>query len=263
MLRKLLKQEAKSQGKTIFGMYGVLAAATLLVVALFWISKAVAGPMQTIFLFGCVVYAMTVIVVFIVNFVYLCFHFYQSMYSQQGYLTHTLPVKTTQILHVKMIVSFGYLFMTGIFAILSFFVIGIVSDGTSVSTMFTAMQTAVREISGELGIPGAVFLLFLLVTMILGCLNALLLFFAGSSIGQLAHRSKGAYGIAAGIGLYYCSQIVTVILILPGAYMLSPKIQEIQAAPWAMGGSCLIMTGWAVVYYVINRVIVQKHLNLE
>lgn len=34
-------------------------------------------------------------------------------------------------------------------------------------------------------------------------------------------------------------------------------------ALWAMGGVCLLMTVWAVVYYMINRVVVQRHLNLE
>ena len=263
MLGKLLKQEAKTQGKTVLGMYGVLIAATLLVIILFLISRAVKGPMESIFIFGCGVYGITVIVVFVVNFVYLCFHFYQSMYSGQGYLTHTLPVKTTQILHVKIIVSFVYLFLTGIFAVASFFIIGMVVDGSSIHTMFRAIQKMVQNISATMGIPGATYVLFLLATMILGCLNALLLFFAGSSIGQLAHRSKGAYGIAAGIGLYYLSQIITVILIMLAAFVLFPDVQETHIAPLAMGGTCLSLSGWAVIYYMISRVIVQKHLNLE
>lgn len=271
MLGKLVKQEAKSQGKTILGMYGALAGASLLVIVLFWISKAAGGPMETIFMFGCGVYAMTVIVVFIVNFVYLCFHFYQSMYSQQGYLTHTLPVKTTQILHVKIFVSFVYLFLTGVFAVLSFFLIGFVVDGVtlglsagaSVSVISDSLEMFLQQVSVEFDMPAAVFLLFVLAVMMLGCLDALLLFFAGSSIGQLAHRSKGACGIAAGIGLYYFSQIVSVILLMIGAFALFADARDTQAAPWAMGGSCLMLAGWAVVYYMISRIIVQKHLNLE
>lgn len=263
MLGKLFKQEAKTQGKTVWGMYGVLITTTLLVIALFLISRAGKRPMQGIFLFGSTVYGITVIVVFVVNFVYLCFHFYQSMYSAQGYLTHTLPVKTTQILHVKIIVSFMYLFLTGIISIFSFFLIGMVVDGTSISTMFSLLQKVVQDTAAAMGISGTMYVLFLLVALILGCLNALLLFFAGSSIGQLAHRSKGAYGIAAGIGLYYFSQMITVILLLLGAFVLFPNMPEKQIAPLTMAGSCLSLSAWAVIYYMISRVIVQKHLNLE
>ena len=72
MLGTLLKQEAKSQGKTILGMYATLAAATLLVLGLFFIQKAAGGPMETIFLFGCGIYILTIAIVFVVNFVYLC-----------------------------------------------------------------------------------------------------------------------------------------------------------------------------------------------
>ena len=263
MLGTLLKQEAKSQGKTILGMYAALAAATLLVLGLFLIKKAAGGPMETIFVFGCGIYILTIVIVFIVNFVYLCFHFYQSMYSQQGYLTHTLPVKTTQILHVKIIVSFVYLFLTEIFSVLSFLGVGLITDGVSVSVMSNGIQKTLTQIADELGISVFILLFFVLLIMILGCLDALLLFFAGSSIGQLAHRSKGAFGIAAGIGLYYISQIVSVIVIMVGAFALFSGTKEIQPAPWAMGGFCLLLAGWAVVYYLMNRIIVQKHLNLE
>lgn len=111
MLRKLWKQEAKASGRTIVGMYGVLAAATIFLILLFLASKLVGeGVMNVIFAIGCSIYALTVITVAVTNFIFLCVRFYQTMYSHQGYLTHTLPVKSTQILHIKLAVSFVYFF---------------------------------------------------------------------------------------------------------------------------------------------------------
>lgn len=263
MLGKLWKQEVKTLGRTVCGMYGVLGIATVLLIVLHLISRfADVQLFETIFMVTCSIYAITVIVAVVVNFVYLCYQFYRSMYSEQGYLTHTLPVKTTQILNVKVAVSFGYLFLTGVLSILSFVIIGMAADGIQVGTMFAMIAQAVRETAEILQIPGAVFVLFVLLMFVFGCLNALLLFFAGSSIGQLFHRSKGAYGIAAGIALYYCSQIVSLILVVLG-YFVYVQLSEKRDIAWAMAGGGLLAFSWTVVYYMICRVIVQKHLNLE
>ena len=263
MLGKLWKQEVRTLGRTVCGMYGVLGIATVLLIAMSAVSRFVDMRMLgTVFMITCSIYAITVIVVIVVNFIYLCFQFYRSMYSEQGYLTHTLPVKTTQILNVKVAVSFGYLFLTGVFSILSFGIIGMSVEGIHIGTMFDIIGRAVRETAEALEIPGAVFVLFLLLLFILGCLNALLMFFAGSSIGQLFHRSKGAYGIAAGIALYYCSQIVSLMLVFLG-YFLYVQLSAEHEIAWAMAGGCLLAFVWTVVYYMICRIIVQKHLNLE
>lgn len=263
MLGKLFRYEAKTQGKVIAGMYGALTAATVLIIFVCCLSKAIhARVFGSIFMISCALYAMTVLVVVIVNFIYLCFRFYQSMYSGQGYLTHTLPVKTTYILHVKIAVSFGYLFLTAILCLVSFFMIGMVMEGISVVQIIDVIKTAVAQTSAQLHVPGAVFVLFFVVMAVLGCLNALLLFFAGSSIGQLFHRSKGAWGIAAGIGLYYMSQIVSLIAVAVG-FLLYTSIPGVATSVWALGGGCLLAVFWSVVYYTICRVIVQKHLNLE
>lgn len=263
MLGKLFRQEVKSQGKTITGMYGVLAAATLLIIVLFQIGKFIDQRFfGTIFMTACVFYGLSVIVVAVVNFIYLCFRFYKSMYSEQGYLTHTLPVKTTHILNVKVAVSFGYLFMTAILCLASFFIIGMAMGGISAGEIIAVIGKGIDEISKEVQVPGFAFVIFFILLAILGCLNALLMFFAGSSIGQLFQRSKGACGIAAGIGLYYVSQIASLAAVLIGV-LLTETISVVPESVWYMGGACLVALIWTVVYYMICRVIVIKHLNLE
>ena len=62
--------------------------------------------------------------------------------------------------------------------------------------------------------------------------------------------------------LYYGTQVVSLFLVLLGAGLFE-MLSVGNLALWAMGGVCLLMTVWAVVYYMINRVVVQRHLNLE
>ena len=254
MLGKLLKQELKTQGKTVFVMYGVLAIATLLTIVSYFAGRfAGARIFSAIFVVVCAIYAMTLVVTVVANFISLCFHFYQSMYSAQGYLTHTLPMKSTQILHVKIVAAFAYMCLTGILSIASFVTIAIVVDGQSFASFFQVLVKAFCDTAQELGVSSVWFALFFL-----------LLFFAGSSIGQLSHRSKGAFGIAATVGLYYASQIVSLIGFFIGSLIYAEKFGTVHnPAPWAMGAGSLLLIFWVAVYYMICRIIVQKHLNLE
>ena len=74
MLGKLFRHEAKIQGKVVAGMYGALVVATTLMIAIYYLSRfANARVFQSIFMIACVLYGITVIVVVIVNFIYLCF----------------------------------------------------------------------------------------------------------------------------------------------------------------------------------------------
>lgn len=270
MLGKLFRQEIRAQGKGISGMYGVLAIATVFMALIFFIERVAAGRMFQIDLIACCIYGMTVVVIIVASFIYLCFHFYQSMYSGQGYLTHTLPVKTSWILNVKVAVSFGFLFLTGILSILSFVLLGIAKNRIQIGELVAVFWQGLHTASGELGVPEALILVFLLFMLACGCLNALLMFFAGSSIGQLSHRSKGACGIAAGVGLYYISQIVTLVLVVLCGWLytvgVGPRyVQGVDAriVVWVMVGASLLALCWAAVYYMICRIVVQRHLNLE
>lgn len=267
MLGKLFRQEVKEQGRTMSFLYIILVAATgLLSVFLLlgrWFGGVVLAKVYSVLAF---LYLLTVIVLFVACFIYLCRHFYQTMYSVQGYLTHTLPVKTTHILNVKIAVSVMYLLITGVCAILSVLMIGAVNNRKEMERFFQELAWGMSEASAELGLPKVVFLVFLVIVAILGYLDALLVFFAGSSIGQLSGHSKGAYGIAAGIGLYYVSQIVSMVFIGLGGVLYIEKFGDrvtVHLAGIIMAGVIALLLFWAIVYYLISRAILLKHLNLE
>lgn len=260
MLGKLLKHEFMTQGKSLSVLYGVLAAAVGFMILAHWIGRS-AIP-EPVYLTLCVLCTISIIIAFVTCFIYLCFHFYQSMYSEQGYLTHTLPLKTGQILNVKVAVSCGHLLLAEILTTLSFAVITAPKDRIQLGALADIVWQAIHTMAHETKIPVAALIFFFLFFMILGTLDSLLLFFAGSSIGQLSHRSKGAYGIAASIGLYYATQIASLVLVFIG-YLLHERLFQHMEPIWIVAGSGALVSCWAIVHYMICRVIVQKHLNLE
>lgn len=264
MLKKYLKQEIRTQGKTMLMIYSVLALATILMLIFFLIQKTAVNPFfEGIYYIACGVYALTVTVSAVVSFIYLCYHFYQTMYSQQGYLTHTLPLKTTDILHVKILVSCGFLLLTAALCLLSFAGLGALQDGLSIGELLEAFMQALSELGKEMGVSAAVVLLLIIGMAVAGCVSSLLLFFAGSSVGQLFHRSKGVCGIAAGIGIYYLSEIVSAVVIVAIFYFVYTGMPEVMNFSWFFGGTILLLLFWSAVYYTVCRRILLKHLNLE
>lgn len=262
MLNKLWKHEIMETGRMMAFFYVILAAATILL--------SVIGVLQHKFesvrMFSKLAagfYVVTLIAVVVVSFTYLCVRFYQTMYSAQGYLTHTLPVKTTSVLNVKVLVSAGYLYLTIALCLLSIFIICMVkTSGEAYGILKIALAQTISEFAAEAQMPKAAAAVSLAVSLMFGMLNAMLLFFAGSSIGQLFSRSKAAYGIAASIVLYYLVQIISIVLVGVG-YLVTRGLEEQNYMKWAVAAAVVMVLFFSVLYYMISRVIATRHLNLE
>ncbi len=263
MLGKFIRQEIRAQGKVMLLILGAMAAADMFMVIFMLLAGHVRGRFfESIYAAGCAICVLTIAVSAVIVFVYLCYRFHQSMYSQQGYLTHTLPLKTTQILHVKIFVSSVSLLVIAGFSLASFLSIGIVSDMLYMDRA-AALFTEAFQLIDEWGISALELVLGVMLLAVAGCVSSLLIFFAGSSIGQLFHRAKGAWGIAAGIVLAYVSEIVTVLLLVWIFFSFGARLNDMVMPWWVMGGITLILFLWSAVYYLICRMIVLRHLNLD
>ena len=116
MLGKLFKYEFKNTYKLMFIIYGVMAFVTILGCIAMYGDSDPAGTenqLQEIFFTAAMVfYVLGVFALFVVSYVYMCVHFYKTMYSDQGYLTHTLPVGQMSIFNVKLLVSLCWLMLS-------------------------------------------------------------------------------------------------------------------------------------------------------
>ncbi len=264
MVTKYMKHEIKTQGKMMAIIYSVLAMTTMLTLVLFWLQKFSQHPFfEGIYYIVCGIYGISVIVSAVVSFIYLCYHFYHTMYSQQGYLTHTLPLKTTDILHVKILVSCGFLFLTVVFCVLSFAALGALNEGLSAGELVNVVMQVLSEAGEELGVSSAAAMLLILLIVIAGCTSSLLMFFAGSSVGQLFPHSKGVWGIAAGIGIYYISEVISAGIAVAVFCLAYINMPEKMKFAWFAAGMIIMLLFWTVVYYIVCRKILLKHLNLE
>lgn len=120
MLGKLLKYEMKATSRVFLPMY-----ITLLVVALinsFFINTSmfqIQGLLMMIF--GSLLIAM-----FVVTFVVLLQRFSKNLLGDEGYLIFTLPVNSSSIILSKYLIALLWTILSGIVAILAFFLITII-----------------------------------------------------------------------------------------------------------------------------------------
>lgn len=283
MLRKLFKHEFKNTARVMLLIYGMFAAITVLgtfVLSYSSLQKEESTVLNFMLAALVVFYILSVFALFIVTYVYMCLHFYKSMYSDQGYLTHTLPVKSSTLFHVKLATSLIWMVCSMVLLILSIFlfILG-ASHGTVFSSEFFAEFGQVSlEFERELGISFGSFCLHMCVSMLLSCLCYLLWIFTSASVGQLFSQYKVVASIVTGVVLYFIEQIASLIIMFATGYISSMTDTSISltgvsaTVPESTVGNVLEpMLGttyiWSillcVVYYIVCRVIIQKHLNLE
>lgn len=271
MLGKLFKYEFKNTAKVILTIYAMLIVTTLigcLALRGAFRMSATGHDNSVISLFlaaALILYILSIFAFFIIIYVYMCMHFYKTMYSAQGYLTHTLPVKQLTTFHVKLATSFVWLFLSVLLFLASvFLLINVAADGDR--------ELAAMSFNG-VGLP-----LWIFASLILSCLTYLLWVFASASIGQLFSSNKALASVGTGVILYIVNQILNLIVTFIagsvsnkyayGGIFQTIIVTDTANIPIAANNTLMIVqTLYAavvvIVLYVICNVIVRRHINLE
>lgn len=277
MLGKLFKYEFKNTYKLMFIIYGVMAFVTILGCIAMYGDSDPAGTenqLQEIFFTAAMVfYVLGVFALFVVSYVYMCVHFYKTMYSDQGYLTHTLPVGQMSIFNVKLLVSLCWLMLSLIIMFVSIFALGCAANrGFSFDADFDMLMVDFQNL---FGMSLHTFSIYMIFAMILSCLQYLLMVFASGSIGQLFTQHKIGASIGAGIVFYMSGQIVSsIILVLTGYFGVMNNVNVVtynatENVTFSTPVSSMLFSGSlfsiieCVVFYIVCMVIIKKHLNLE
>lgn len=278
MLGKLLRNEFKSTYKPMLIIYLMTILSTALGCFLFHDSSRSSLPdeVENVLTITFVLsYTFVVIALVILVFIMTCERFYKSMYSEQGYLTHTLPVSPLSNLNARLITSIVWLLISGVILALSISSISLANNPDGFINGLRAISYRDLE-QGALYATGYHFpvllLIILLLTLAAGC-NSLLLVYAALSLGQLAslHKIRAAIGI--GIGLAFVEQIIATVIIthIPEQWFsVSPAagfeeihnaiIHSTQTGLWFSIG---MFSAFAILYYAVCALIVKKHVNLE
>ncbi len=264
MLGKLIKHEFKTSAKLLIPLNLIVIGITLIGCLLFR-----SGLLQTlhveflnaVFLF---LYIISLFALFILTAVYLTMRFYKTMYSSQGYLTHTLPVSSASILNTKILTSVFWVLLALIITACSIWFLIRSASGVTISPEeFRILQ---ERFFNEMGIEIGSFLATIAGTVTVSCFTSVLMIFASLSVGQLFRQYRIPAAIGACIVFYFIQQIASVILLL----LLGINAME-HASSAAQGDFTKLLLGsvtaeellFAVAYYILCYYFTKKKLNLE
>ena len=141
MLGKLFKYEFRHTAKTMFLTYAALGLFTLMASAALYRMNRGLDSDKTFFTVlsttMLILYIIAIIAIYCVDFIYLIYQYYKTMYSAQGYLTHTLPVSPTAVFSVKILAMFVWMFFSSMLSVLSVLILLQIGSGGEFSHAFS------------------------------------------------------------------------------------------------------------------------------
>ncbi len=234
MLKKLLKHEFKS----ISGM-GIMLLITMVAMTLMaWLSFK--SPMwsalfsddsagfsfhitDVVGIFVLMFYYILISIVTVGYTIYIGIHFYRSMYTDQGYLAHTLPVTPVQLLLSKVLASGIWsliinitMFISMIIVMLSFvgaILTGVGADWALIrNTMSDAWSEIVYELQYQADFNVYIFVALMLFILLIVPFTSIIIMFGGITLGQLARSKRGVLGFVWYVLILFAQMIVSYII---------------------------------------------------
>lgn len=195
--------------------------------------------------------------------------FYKNMFTNEGYLSFTLPVTSAQHLCVKGLTASMFTVMTFILDFISFM---IVTAGDVFSEIMKTISYALDKLYEYAGYHSVFYVIETVLIVLLSIICMYLFYYGCISIGQLFKKNR----VIGAIGVYFIYQTVTQILGTVTVAVISmidinifKSIIEfmekhilgtIHVALCTMLVFELILI---VLYFIVSHTVMRKKLNLE
>ena len=278
MLGKLLKYEFKSTSRVLWFLY----AGLIVVALLFGLVLRVELNVGDIFLTGSsvqsgsgsslimtilmtalgLIYMLMIYAIFITTVVVIVMRFYKNMLGGEGYLMHTLPVKTSNLIFSKLITACCWMLIATAVVVVSTLVLGL-SSGIITEIFkhveFKEVMQTIRYVFKEIGISGWSFGIMMIVSTI----STILLYYMSMAIGNLANNHKFLFSVLAYVGVQIAlSIIITITSVVSGrTMMMMDEYNSVWLSNY-MWTLTLRQALLGVVGFFVTNYLLSKKLNL-
>lgn len=209
--------------------------------------------------------------------IYLGVHFYKTMYTDQGYLTHTLPVTKHQILGSKILVGglWYMIIMIAVYVSMILWVLSLVGmaipEGYSLASAWQEIapemdefyEIFIRELGWDLKETG----IFMLGYSLLAPFAGLTILFGSITLGQLFQKARVVMAIVCYIGVsVLMSLLSSVFQSFNSVNMFTNLEAEMAFGKYmngALGFTLIVSVIMAVILYFVSHYIISKKLNME
>ncbi|MCM1569201.1 MAG: hypothetical protein NC081_07115 [Roseburia sp.] len=205
--------------------------------------------------------------------IYIGVHFYRTMYTDQGYLTQTLPVKSGQLLISKLFVGGIWVILVELAIIASVIALGggMVSGFMVEYGMDWDLRALFRELywafEEEMGIGFFRYLVSMILTLVIGPFMGMSVLFGAITIGQLSGKHKGMMGIVAYFVLAFVnsllSMLVSVMITFGSVAMRTVVSEEYYTYNSTYDASLITSVVMGVVMFFVAQYILKNKLNMD
>lgn len=196
--------------------------------------------------------------------------FYKNLFTGEGYLTFTLPVKTSDQLLVK-IVTAGTFSVCAV--IVALFTLLIFLAGEPLETFIFDLRTFLSSLPSEVSMHFGIYILEALIILIVGLFTSHLQYYSCICLGQLSRKNRILSAVAAYFLYYVITQVLSTLsslamLLLAETALVDAVFQFMDAHPFAtihlsMLFALLICIVFSGIFYLICHHVIHKKLNLE
>lgn len=288
MLRKLFKYDFLAIGKTMWLLTLIAVLVTIAgtvsgyfiddVFEKFIIDEYVNFVyMALMFLLGTIIFISFIAITayFVLSTVIIMKRYYQNLFTDEGYLTFTLPVKTSAILDAKVLSGLLWGAIASIVSIISLIFLIYALVGENIADVLDEFKMAVEYISGSIEIPTYHYVLFIVEYVLSIIVNfvfgMLLLYFCITLATVIVKKARVLLGVGFYIGvtsvLSALSQIVSTIssIFLGSQTVATPSEAMAETAVQMhiqMWFGIILYGGVAIASYILNRYLLKNKLNL-
>lgn len=268
MLKKLFKYDFEATCRIFLVLYGIIAFLTVLGKILFTL---VPDGLENVPLLSVLVptYILLIIGLFAGFRIYLVVRFYRSLFTDEGYLYHTLPVKPWQLITSKLLVNV----ILSLLGILVLVLCGLILLAGGPMESLMANRFEITElIQLTFGVSPTGLLIFLLFyAPIMECYSYLM-FFASIALGHVLIPKHKVLGSFVAYMIYYVIiQAITSIPIFAFTFSSIRHVgTDVDMFNWVTGFYSFIYffsIGLAIfvgiVFFLITNFIMKKKLNLD
>lgn len=293
MLGKLIKYEWKSTYKIGGIMLLTMLAVTLLgsiMLQMPWMRSffgrgeslgEAASVVLTFSMFiGFLVYVFVLSGITYGILIFMGLRFYRTMYTDQGYLTHTLPVTANQLLISKILISgiWYLLIMAGVIlsvvCLVASLMNGAMDPGSYsfaefVDEMGSALDAMSSAMTGEMMGYVIHILVYILLAVLITPFSVMITIFGALTIGQLSRKYKGLVGVLVYFGIGLVNSVVVMIVEMIYSMRLAFSVPKASAAYGDLGilgiydATLIVQVVMAVILYFLSHRILTRKLNLE
>ena len=282
MLGKLLRYDFRSMGKQ-FSILWPAVLVVALVNKLLWALMGVVDFHRTFWwlegsmefflrIMPAMLYFAVIVALIVVSLIYVLQRFYSGLLGNEGYLMHTLPVRTWQLILSKLLCATAVTLISSLVALVSIAILGADTD------IFSQMLRVLKQLAEPTML---LICLHLLVLTIFGIWGTLTQIYAACAIGQLSNKNRILLSIVAYVVINIILSTLSVFVMIALGMMEESmglvsgwlnmlvhifRLDQISAEGafhLIMAVLDVLMLAKSVIFFFITEYLLRRKLNLQ